>query len=355
MEIDNFNSLVMKLKDVFKRTQYMVYYAKKMNWPRFRKFFRYAKKETSWSSFRVLRDSISCVYKYNIGWIDYFIFRFFEKSASERARWVGTGYKYESDLRMNPKTTRHILENKIHFYEAYEPFVLHATCTMEDIAADNDRARKVLNNPTGKIVVKDAMGQCGWDVEILSAADHDRNSLLKYMKNKGFNLAEEFIIQHPEMSRLSDSGVNTCRIISQLNKDNEVEILGARLRISVNTHVDNLASGNIAAPVDLETGKVVGPGVYSDITKSIEHVHPVSGITLEGFQVPLWEECMTMVKKAALHRPENRSIGWDVVITERGPELLEGNHNWCKILWQLPVNQGLKHVLEKHVAELPTN
>lgn len=345
----------MKMRDFFKRTKYLGYYFKKMDWPRFRKFMRYAKTQTGRSTCSLYRDSVACVYKYNIGWIDYFIFRFFEKDASERALWMGTGYKYESDLIMNSKSTRHLLENKIHFYEAYEDFVLHATCTLEDLESNNSRAQTVLSNDTGKIVIKDALGQCGWDVEIVGAEEYSREALVKHMKAKGFNLAEEFIIQHPELGRLSDSGVNTIRIISQLNKDNEVEILGARLRISVNTHVDNLASGNIAAAVDLDTGVVNGPGVYSDITKSNVSAHPVSGITLEGFQIPMWEDCVNLVKKAALHKPENRSIGWDVVLTEKGPELLEGNHNWCKILWQLPVNQGLKSVLEKHLAELPRN
>jgi hypothetical protein len=343
----------MKMKDLFKRTKYLAYYFKKMDWPRFRKFLKYAKQQTGWSGFRLFMDSVKCVYRYNIGWIDYFIFRFFEKDASERDKWVGTGYKYESDLLMNPKSTRHLLENKIHFYEAYGPFVLHETCTIDDFRQDNSKAQKVLSNTTGKIVVKDALGQCGWDVEILNARDYDRDSLIRYMKSKGFNLAEEYIIQHPDIARLSNSGVNTLRIISQLNKDNDVEILGARLRISVNNHVDNLASGNIAAPVDLKTGKVNGLGIYSDITKSSVTEHPVSGITLAGFQVPMWDACLNMVKKAALHRPENRSIGWDVVLTDKGPELLEGNHNWCKILWQLPINQGLKSVLKKHVTELP--
>ena len=345
----------MKMKDLLKRTKYLGYYFKKMDWPRFRKFLRYAKSQTGWSTFRLYRDSIACVYKYNIGWIDYFIFRFFEKSASERALWVGTGFKYESDLLMNSKSTRHLLENKIHFYEAYDRFVIHATCTLDDLQSNNARALKVLNNTTGKVVIKDALGQCGWDVEIVKAEEYSREALIKHMKSRGFNLAEEFIIQHPELARLSDSGVNTIRIISQLNKEDEVEILGARLRISVNTHVDNLASGNIASAVDLETGIVSGPGVYSDITKSNVSAHPVSGITLEGFQIPMWEDCLNMVKQAALHKPENRSIGWDVVLTEKGPELLEGNHNWCKILWQLPINQGLKSVLERHLAELPMN
>ena len=52
--------------------------------------------------------------------------------------------------------------------------------------------------------------------------------------------------------------------------------------------------------------------------------------------------------KAASEMPENSSVGWDIAITENGPELIEGNHNWCKLLWQLPVKKGLKHVLDKY-------
>jgi hypothetical protein len=341
----------MSIKNILKRTQYLVYYCKKLDWTKFKKFFGYVKSKKGWSSFHILGDTLKCVYQYNIGIMDYFILRFFEKSPAERDLWVGTGFKYEYDLIMNPKSKRHLLENKIHFYEAYKPFVRHATCTINDIQNNNVQAQKVLNNPTGKIVVKDSFGQCGWDVEILKSLNFNRESLLKYMKSKRFNLAEEFIIQHPELARLSDSGVNTIRIITQLNKKNEVDILGARLRVSVNNHVDNLASGNMAAAIDLKTGKVIGPGIFSDITKNDVTAHPVSGIILKGFQIPMWEECITMVTKAALHRPENRSIGWDVVITEKGPELLEGNHNWCKILWQLPVNIGLKKTLEQYLSD----
>ncbi len=343
----------MKAKHLFKRTQYFIYYVKKLDRAKYRKFFKYTKGKTGWSSFHVLKDMVNCVYKYNVGIMDYFIFRFFEKSPSERDLWVGTGYKYEYDLKMNPKNTRHLLADKIDFYEAYEPFVIHATCTTKDILENNEKSSKVLTNRTGKIAVKDSLGQCGWNVEILNIRDFSRESLLNYMKSKGYNLAEEFIIQHPELSRLSDSGVNTVRIITQLDSKNKVDILGARLRVSVNNHVDNLASGNLAAALDLNTGKVNGPGIFSDITKDNVTVHPVSGIPLNGFQIPMWKESLDLVKQAALRRPENRSIGWDVVITERGPELLEGNHNWCKILWQLPINKGLKHILEQYLKDFP--
>ena len=150
------------------------------------------------------------------------------------------------------------------------------------------------------------------------------------------------------MQQLSPSGLNTIRIITQLDQEDEVEILGARLRITINSSVDNLAAGNIAAPIDEHTGIVKGPGVYSDITKEDEYNHPITGIKIVGFQVPFWKESLQMVKDAALLHPQNRSIGWDVAITDEGPELIEANHDWCKLLWQLPVRKGLKPLLDKH-------
>lgn len=45
--------------------------------------------------------------------------------------------------------------------------------------------------------------------------------------------------------------------------------------------------------------------------------------------------------------PQNRSIGWDIVITPEGPGLIEGNHDWCKLVWQLPVGRSLKQMLEE--------
>ncbi len=326
-----------------------MYYIKELDKKKFSLFLNHVKKVTGRSKASILSDAVSCVFKYNIGLMDYFIFKFYEKDAKERAQWGGTGFLYEYHLLMNPKNTRHILANKIDFFEAYGPFVQHATCTIDDLEKNNEKAQAVLSNKKNKIVVKDALGQCGWDVEVLTASDYTAKSLFTYMKTKGFNLIEEFVEQHPHLKALSSTGLNTVRIITQLNKQNEVVILGARLRISVNSHVDNLASGNIAAPVNIQTGVVEGPAVYSDITKTEAVNHPVTGVKIEGFQVPLWNEAIDMVKKAAHHRPENRSIGWDVAITEQGPELIEGNHNWCKILWQLPVKKGLKDTLYQYV------
>lgn len=338
----------MHLVKYYKRTIYLGYYFKQLNWTKFRQFVNYAHQHTCHSKLFLWLDSILTVYQFNIGLIDYFYFRFFEKNKTERAKWVGTGYKYEYDLIMNPKSERHILQNKLHFFDAFSPFIKHAMCRLEDIIAHNDTAQKVLQNPSGKIAIKDALGQCGWNVEVIKANKMNKKALISHMEKKGFNMVEEFIVQHKDLNKLSPSGLNTVRLITQINQHGEIDFIGPTLRITVSSSVDNMAMGNIAAPIDLSTGRVFKGGAYQDITKKREEKHPITGVQIIGFQVPYWAEVLRLCKEAALHNKKNKSIGWDVAITNSGPSLLEGNHNWCKLLWQLPIGEGLKSKLDNY-------
>lgn len=330
------------------RTKYFLYYLKELDYKQFSKFLNYTAVLTGKSKFSILLDMIKSCYKYNIGIMDYFIFRFFEKNDVERSQWVGTGYKYEFDLKTNPKETRSILENKLEFYDAYKDFIFHPFCKLEDIKNKTDKAKAVLENKTGKMVLKDSLGQCGHDVEIVKTTDYTLDKLVSYMESKGYNMAEAFIQQHDEINNISTTGLNTVRMFTMINNQGGVDFIGARLRISVNSHVDNLASGNIACPIDIKTGKINGPGIYSDITKKDETHHPITNVPLVGFQIPMWDKVVELTEKIALAHPQNRGVGWDIAITNDGIDFIEGNHNWCKFLWQLPVKKGMKEVLERY-------
>lgn len=330
------------------RIVYLGYYLKKLDFKLFSVFLNYTSQKIKKSKIAILFDVISSSLKYNISLLEYFQFRFFQKGKEERKTFAGTGYMYEYQLKMNPKNERYILDDKNTFNKIYKDFLVHQSASLDEVKADKPIATSILSNNTGKFVMKVSDGKCGAEVEIRKTADFTEDTLIKYMEEVGYDLVEEYIIQHPAIMELSPSAVNTIRIFTQLDENNEVVILGCRFRISINSHVDNLAAGNIAAPIDEHTGRVTGPGVYSDIRKEPEHIHPVSGISVVDFQIPMWDEIIKLVKAAAKHQPQNRSIGWDVVLTQNGPGLIEGNHDWCKLVWQLPVGKGMKAELEKH-------
>lgn len=331
-----------------RRLFYLFYYLREADFKQLEKFLKYASERTSDSKIKILSDVIFSVFKYNISLKDFFCFRFFELNDEERKKWAGTGFMYEYQLIMNPKGSRELLENKILFLKHFQAFVKRRFLALDEIKADRHLIQSMLTSSSGRIVLKGSHGQVGGEVEVIACNLYSPESLIRYMETKKYDLVEEFVIQHPAVMELSPSGLNTVRIFTQLNGGN-VDFLGARLRVSVNSPVDNMAAGNPAAPVDMKTGIVNGPGVYSDITKSDSSFHPVTGKAINGFQIPHWNAVIELARNAALHTPENRSVGWDIAITESGPELIEGNHNWCKLLWQLPVKKGLKAELEKYL------
>ncbi len=341
----------MTLLIFLRRFVYIGYYFKKLDWQKFHYFTNHyaignqKSKLSIW--YGMLADSI----KFNISLLEYFMFDFAHKTKEEKASWSGTGYMYEYQLKMNPPEYRSVLSDKTQFLVQYRDFVKHEFITLSALEGNPGKGEQLLNNPSGKLVLKNSKGQCGRGIEVVDSKAFTPVSLVERLKATGNDFAEAYVVQHPDLMSLSPAGLNTVRIITQLDRTNKVHLLGARLRITVNSPIDNLAAGNIAAPIDIDAGIVTGPGVYSDITKTDEYHHPVTGVSIPGFQVPFWSETIELCKAAALVDTRNRSIGWDVAITETGPELIEGNHDWCKLLWQLPVKRGLKDRLEAFLIE----
>jgi hypothetical protein len=333
------------------RILYFGYYLKNLDKERFGRFVSYVQNLQKRSKISILLDVVISSFRYKISLLEYFQFRFFELNHEQRKTWAGTGFMYEYQLLMNPKNQRQILDDKTLFYKQYRGLFLHKLADLNELVSKTDLANSILSNAAGKLVFKVANGKCGAQVEFRSASEFDLKSLPAFMEKNGYDLVEEYIIQHPAIMMLSPSAVNTIRIFSQLNSNNEVELLGCRLRISVNSKVDNMAAGNMAAAIDEKTGLITGPGVYSDITKPDESIQPVTGVPIIGFQIPFWQETLDLVIKAAKAHPQNRSIGWDIVMTENGPGLIEGNHDWCKLVLQMPVKKGMKTILEKHLKE----
>ena len=324
-----------------KRILYLAYYIKKLDLSQFKKFLSHASIRSNRSKIALLLDCLYGVFKYNISILEYFQFEFdLYKDSAYRSQWAGTGFMYEYQLVQNPPAYRSVLDNKVEFAKTYHEFIYHEVLDIDEDLID--QKLKVLFENYEVLVLKDPFGKCGTSIEFYETGNSSPQQLLRYMRNKGLSMIETPILQHKDLNHLSPSGVNTIRVITTIDETNKVRVLAARLRISVDNKVDNLAAGNLAAVIDLNTGKVTDKAVYSDITKQSVSVHPITSIPILGFQVPFWKEVLEMCRSAAKINSNNKSIGWDVVITEKGPSLIEGNHDWCKLLWQLPAKRGLR-------------
>lgn len=158
----------------------------------------------------------------------------------------------------------------------------------------------------------------------------DHQITIDDLKNKieGTYLLQERLTQHPGMARLHPESINTIRLVTFNNQGN-IELFFAAIRIGANRrNVDNWNAGGIAVAVDKETGRLREYGVQKSCYGKRADVHPDTGITFSGYQIPFYKESVEMVKTVHRYLYGMHSIGWDVAITENGPTLIEANEDW---------------------------
>lgn len=145
---------------------------------------------------------------------------------------------------------------------------------------------------------------------------------------------QERATSHPELATLSGThNLQTTRIITMLDPDGTPHCLHAHLKVIVGDNfVDNFhygATGNLLAPIDLETGRLAGGRTLRRPEGGFALVerHPSTGVPLAGIQVPQWDEVLALARRAAIAFQPLRYVGWDIALTPTGPVLVEGNWN----------------------------
>lgn len=138
-------------------------------------------------------------------------------------------------------------------------------------------------------------------------------------------IVEEYFVQHPVVSALNPSSVNTIRIWVLDRADRGHEVLAAILRIGrAGMVVDNTSSGGIAAPIDLERGRL-GPARDLLPEYNVYVDHPDHGARIEGVVLPFWGDVRQLAIRALAAFPGLRFAGLDVSIGPNGPVVQELN------------------------------
>ena len=107
--------------------------------------------------------------------------------------------------------------------------------------------------------------------------------------------------------------------------DGNIKILAAAIRVGGgNSIVDNFHAKGVAYPIDIESGIISGMG--KDLDNNYYLKHPSTGIIMPGYQIPNYDSVIKFVTDAAMQNPKARWIGWDVAVTPRGCEMIEGNY-----------------------------
>ncbi len=197
------------------------------------------------------------------------------------------------------------------------------------------------------LIVKPARGYHGQDVVAFRSDDAGVVGEQKVYRDTGDFLDwlasvsefETFVVQerlkcHPQLQALSGtSNLQTVRMVTYLRRDRSPVIGGCQLKIiGEDSLVDNFSHGqrsNLLGDIPAAGGRLSRAFLANaDGTSQFVDRHPRTGVALDGFRIPFWEDACALVERAAIAFLPLRTIGWDVAITADGPLLIEGNASW---------------------------
>ena len=234
----------------------------------------------------------------------------------------------------------------------------------------------------GKLVLKPVKGGSSVGVSVLrldgagvrhgdaTLGEADLPGLLAGLEH---SLVSEHVDQHPALARIYPRTVNTIRILTMQDDDTAPFVAAAALRVGTELSAsDSWRQGGLSADVDLVSGELGAGAGYPDERarptwatqypepagpipgwsqaglsiavdpqsgacgqgaaypagrdRLVWHVrHPDTDAPIEGERIPHWGDVVAWILAMCRAWPPLRYVGWDVVVTEDGFRVLEGN------------------------------
>lgn len=203
--------------------------------------------------------------------------------------------------------------------------------------------------PFGEVVVKNSIdSEGGKGVQVIDPIKNEKD-LIDILKNSYNAIIQEAIKQHPTISALHQSSINTIRVISLLRKG-EVHILSMVIRMGKDgKRVDNSSSGGIFCGID---DKGCLKKYAFDLAGNRFERHP-SGVVFEGYQIPGTDKIKEIIKELALRLARFcRMASWDFAIDEKGnPVFIEVNMSYGGVDFHQMTNGPLFKDMTKDIIK----
>ncbi len=293
-------------------------------------------------------DMVMCGFKYQAGYEDYVLFDFANVPKKLRGTYLTRGGNNIIINKLNEKGYRSYFDDKAKFLTTFNEY---AKRTFFDLrrAKKEDFLSWAKTQETFIAKVIDGDGGKGVNKFTVSLIEDMDALYLELLKNKMY-IIEETVKQHEKMASLNPSSINTIRVYTLFNSEKKMVYAPfAFVRVGRGGFVDNYHSGGMTSKIDIPTGKILYP--CADRNNDVYEVHPITGVSFVGFEIPMWEEVIDMCIRAAMKIKQIGYVGWDVALTPDGPLLIEGNaypgYDVPQNPLFLPDKVGIKPILQK--------
>jgi len=307
-------------------------------------------KITKKNFFFVLADIIKCGSKYMAGYVDYKVFKMYNLNDEQRRTYITRGVNNRYVTYLNDKDIMEKTGNKLYFNKHHGRFLKRDWICLTECTIDEF---KDFTKRHSTFIIKPIDESCGHGVEKISV---DKNTNIEELYNKFIAnkqiLAEECIVQHPKMSSLNPTSVNTIRVVTLKKKSGNVVVLFVGLRMgNIGKSVDNFNNDGLFTVVS-DDGVVRKKAI--DKKGNVYETHPATGTKIVGFEIPNFDKALSVAKECAAEIEGLRYIGFDIVVTENDALVLEANPFPGHDLYQSEehLNEDKKGLREKFDKEI---
>lgn len=164
----------------------------------------------------------------------------------------------------------------------------------------------------------------------LNGSPATEREILELLGRLPNHLVTPYITQAAYSSAVFPATANTIRVLTMVDPATEVPFVAVAVHRFGNKDsipVDNWTQGGLSALLNLETGEL-GPGVTYPRNGRVEfhETHPDTGSQICGVRVPGWAAARDTLLNAARAWSIIPYIGWDILMTDRGFVVIEGNN-----------------------------
>lgn len=287
-------------------------------------------------------DMIFSLIRYSATPANYYYFGFARLKHAQRNTYVTHKLSEQIQKKYNSPKYYIVFYDKLIFSYVFSDFYGRKCMSTETMKQEEFMS---FVSDISKFIYKPLEGGQGKGIQVF---EKNEWSLQTYEELRGTHgILEEWIQQHPVMQKLYPEAVNIIRI-QTIYTQNKCHFLCATLTIGYKNKIANASADSIFTLVDIESGQVSTDGC--DYNDNIYEKHPETGIIFKDFQIPMWQEVLKMVEKAAARVPQIGYVGWDIAITKRGPVIIEGNNDGGYVGYQLAElcnGQGKKEIYQK--------
>lgn len=166
----------------------------------------------------------------------------------------------------------------------------------------------------------------------LDSAATSLKAVLSYLAGLDNYLVTPWVQPAPYAAAVFPQAGNTIRVITLRDPgDGHRPFIATafhKFGTKVSAPTDNWSRGGLIAPLDVATGRLsAGLEELSQTQgRPVTHAtHPETGARIEGLQIPRWQAVQEQLLGMLEQFPFFRYVGWDVLMTETGFSVLEGN------------------------------